>query len=132
MFEFLSPICLISVISCVGGASISQAVPFSNEQHIVKSHTISDLATSVWRDFHSSLSRAWEKVKLIAGMQGTNETIQESMGQVPPQVSTETITAHPEVQVYSAEFANNKTAVNLILHFVYEPIIKNLTLAIAE
>jgi hypothetical protein len=51
----------------------------------------------------------------MAGMQETNGTIQDlqdSMGQDSPQVTTETTTAHPEVQVYSAGFTNNKTTVN--------------------
>ncbi|XP_046458865.1 uncharacterized protein LOC124205467 [Daphnia pulex] len=110
MFEFLSLIFLISVVSCVGGASISQAVPsFSNEQHIDKPHTISDLVSSAWKDFHSSMNKTWQRVKLMAGMPETNGTIQDSMGQDSPQVTTETTTAHPEVQVYSAEFTNNKT-----------------------
>lgn len=134
MFEFLSLVFLISVVSCVGGASISQAAPssFSNEQQIVKPHTISDLVSSAWKDFHSSMNKAWQRVKLMAGMQETNGTIQDSMGQDSPHVTTETTTAHPEVKVYSAEFASNKTTVNNVLHFINAPIIKNLTLAIAE
>ncbi len=117
MFEFLSLIFLISVVSCVGGASISQAVPssFSNEQQIIKSHTISDLVSSAWKDFHSSMNKTWQRVKLMAGMQETNGTIQDlqdSMGQDSPQVTTETTTTHLELQVYSAEFTNNKTTVN--------------------
>jgi hypothetical protein len=114
MFEFLSLIFLISVVSCVGGASISQAVPssFSNEQQIIKSHTISDLVSSAWKDFHSSMNKTWQRVKLMAGMPETNGTIQDSMGQDSLQVTTETTTAHPEVQVFSAEFTNNKTTVN--------------------
>jgi hypothetical protein len=113
MFEFLSLIFLISVVSCVGGASISQAVPsFSNEQHIDKPHTISDLVSSVWKDFNSSMNKTWQRVKLMAGMPETNGTIQDSMGQDSLQVTTETTTAHPEVQVFSAEFTNNKTTVN--------------------
>jgi hypothetical protein len=116
MFEFLSLIFLISVVSCVGGASISQAVPsFSNEQHIDKPHTISDLVSSAWKDFHSSMNKTWQRVKLMAGMQETNGTIQDlqdSMGQDSPQVTTEKTTTHLELQVYSAEFTNNKTTVN--------------------
>lgn len=116
MFEFLSLIFLISVVSCVGGASISQAVPssFSNEQQIVKSHTISDLVSSAWKDFHSSMNKTWQMVKLMAGKQETNGTIQDlqdSMGKDSPQVTTETTTTHPELQVF-AEFTNNKTTVN--------------------
>lgn len=117
MFELLSPIFFISVVSCVSGASISQAgsSSFPNEQHIVKSHTISDLATNLWKDMHSSMNMAWEKIKLFARMtdRPTNKTVRDGMGQdsYPTQV-TETTTALSQLKVLSVDFTNNKSTVN--------------------
>lgn len=117
MFELLSPIFFLSVVFCVGGASISQAgsSSFPNEQHIVKSHTISDLATNLWKDMHSSMNMVWEKIKLFARMtdRPTNKTIRDVMGQdsYPTQV-TETTTALPQLKVLSVDFTNNKSTVN--------------------
>ena len=116
MFQLLSPIFLISVVSCVSGASISQAgsSSFPNEQHIVKSHTISDLATNLWKDMRSSMNIAWEKIKLFAKMtdRPTNKTV-HGMGQdsYPTQV-TETTTALPQLKVLSVDFTNYKSTVN--------------------
>ncbi|XP_032798460.2 uncharacterized protein LOC116935221 [Daphnia magna] len=72
MAELISPLLVMSVISYVGGASISQVASsssFLNQEHPVKSHTIPDLAIGLWSEVHDSVSMAWDKLKAATGMQ---------------------------------------------------------------
>lgn len=72
MAELISPLLVMSVISYVGGASISHVASsssFLNQEHPVKSHTIPDLAIGLWSEVHDSVSMAWDKLKAATGMQ---------------------------------------------------------------
>ncbi|XP_057369333.1 uncharacterized protein LOC130690335 [Daphnia carinata] len=72
MAELISPFLVISVMSYVSGASISQVASsstFLNQEHPVESHTVPDLAIGLWSEVHSSVNMAWEKLKAATGMQ---------------------------------------------------------------
>lgn len=111
MIEWISPLIVMSAIACVGGASISNpSFSYLNQESPVKSHTIPDLAMSLWTEVHDSIRMAWQKVKIATGMQETNKETQNSIDQ-------KSNATQAEKTIPTFQLMEDKRAINQVIYW---------------